>query len=62
MKKFKSDKLREECGVFGISNHDTFSKACEYANGAIIGSAFIRHLEREGVDRISAFTSQILGS
>jgi tryptophan synthase alpha chain len=47
---------------FGISNHDTFSKACEYANGAIIGSAFIRHLEREGVDRISAFTSQILGS
>jgi tryptophan synthase alpha chain len=47
---------------FGISNHDTFSKACEYANGAIIGSAFIRHLESEGVDGISAFTSQILGS
>ena len=22
MKKFKSDKLREECGVFGISNHE----------------------------------------
>ena len=47
---------------FGISNHDTFSKACEYANGAIIGSAFIRHLESEGVDRISEFTAQILGS
>jgi len=26
---------------FGISNHDTFAAACEYANGAIIGSAFI---------------------
>jgi tryptophan synthase alpha chain len=47
---------------FGISNHDTFSKACEYANGAIIGSAFIRHLEREGVDGISEFTTQIVGS
>jgi tryptophan synthase alpha chain len=29
---------------FGISNHDTFSKACNYANGAIIGSAFIKAL------------------
>ncbi len=27
---------------FGISNYDTFSKACKYANGAIIGSAFIK--------------------
>jgi tryptophan synthase alpha chain len=26
---------------FGISNHDTFATACKYANGAIIGSAFI---------------------
>ena len=26
---------------FGISNHTTFSKACEYGSGAIIGSAFI---------------------
>lgn len=29
---------------FGISNAETFSKACEYANGAIIGSAFIKTL------------------
>ncbi len=29
---------------FGISNHDTFSTACRYARGAIIGSAFIRAL------------------
>ncbi|HEY0029862.1 MAG TPA: tryptophan synthase subunit alpha [Bacteroidia bacterium] len=27
---------------FGISDNKTFSKACEYANGAIIGSAFIK--------------------
>ncbi len=26
---------------FGISTHDTFTAACKYANGAIIGSAFI---------------------
>lgn len=31
---------------FGISNHDTFSRACTYANGAIIGSAFIKILEQ----------------
>ncbi len=27
---------------FGISNHETFATACQYAHGAIIGSAFIR--------------------
>lgn len=31
---------------FGISNHETFSKACAHASGAIIGSAFIKVLER----------------
>ncbi len=29
---------------FGISNADTFKTACNYANGAIIGSAFIKTL------------------
>ncbi|MBV6655988.1 MAG: tryptophan synthase subunit alpha [Mameliella sp.] len=29
---------------FGISSHETFTTACQYANGAIIGSAFIRAL------------------
>lgn len=29
---------------FGISNHATFRTACQYAQGAIIGSAFIRAL------------------
>lgn len=31
---------------FGISNYKTFSTACAYANGAIIGSAFIRALAK----------------
>lgn len=30
---------------FGISNHETFSRACAYASGAIIGSAFIKMLK-----------------
>jgi len=31
---------------FGISNHETFSTACQYASGAIIGSAFIKVLQQ----------------
>ena len=34
---------------FGISDHQTFKKACDYARGAIIGSAFINVL-REASD------------
>lgn len=29
---------------FGIHDHETFAMACNQANGAIIGTAFIRHL------------------
>jgi tryptophan synthase alpha chain len=29
---------------FGISDHATFTNACKYANGAIIGSAFVKEL------------------
>lgn len=31
---------------FGISDNESFEKACAYANGAIIGSAFIKMLEK----------------
>ncbi|HKC68666.1 MAG TPA: tryptophan synthase subunit alpha, partial [Bacteroidia bacterium] len=31
---------------FGISNNETFEKACLHTNGAIIGSAFIKALEK----------------
>lgn len=30
---------------FGISNHATFSQACQYSSGAIVGSAFISLLK-----------------
>jgi len=33
---------------FGISSGETFRQACQYANGAIIGSAFVQALEKEG--------------
>jgi len=32
---------------FGISNKETFEKACLHTNGAIIGSAFIKVLEKD---------------
>lgn len=33
---------------FGIKDKQTFEAACKYANGAIIGSAYIKALEGEG--------------
>lgn len=39
-------KLANPCLIgFGISTRETFSKACEYAAGAIVGSAFINLLK-----------------
>lgn len=34
---------------FGISSKATFDKACQFANGAIIGSAFVKHLKADDV-------------
>lgn len=34
---------------FGISSKETFDKACQYANGAIIGSAFVKNLKSDNV-------------
>ena len=45
---------------FGINNNKTFKQATQYAKGAIIGSAFIKHLTKEGVGRINTFTNSIL--
>ena len=42
---------------FGISNHQTFSTACKYANGAIVGTAFINALKKE--TPIKEFIQQI---
>ena len=44
---------------FGISNSDTFTAATRHQKGAIIGSAFIKHLTTQGVDTISDFVQTI---
>lgn len=44
---------------FGINNNETFTQATQYAKGAIIGSAFIKHLTNQGVDSISEFIRTI---
>ncbi|WP_136466303.1 tryptophan synthase subunit alpha [Flagellimonas onchidii] len=44
---------------FGISNSQTFNQATEKAKGAIIGSAFIKHLSQHGADKIADFVTGI---
>ena len=44
---------------FGIKDAETFQAATKNAKGAIIGSAFIKHLTAHGVDGISSFAKQI---
>jgi tryptophan synthase alpha chain len=46
---------------FGIRDNDTFTQATTYAKGAIIGSAFIKHLKQDGINGISTFIQGILG-
>lgn len=40
---------------FGIADAETFQQATAFSKGAIIGSAFIRHLKHQGVDQIAHF-------
>tara|TARA_R110002049_G_scaffold3795_5_gene27598 strand:+ start:75626 stop:76390 length:765 start_codon:yes stop_codon:yes gene_type:complete len=42
---------------FGISDNKTFTQATTYAKGAIIGSAFIKHLTTKGRDTIKEFVT-----
>ena len=46
---------------FGISNRDTFDLATRSTSGAIIGSAFVKFLEKNGVDAIPDFIKGIRG-
>ena len=46
---------------FGISNHDTFDQATRSTSGAIIGSAFVKFLEKKGIDAIPEFIEGIRG-
>lgn len=45
---------------FGIKDRSTFQSACKYANGAIIGTAFIQALE--GTHDLKATVKQFLGT
>ena len=44
---------------FGISNAETFTTATPHAKGAIIGSAFIKHLQANTLDAIENFVTLI---
>jgi tryptophan synthase alpha chain len=44
---------------FGINNAETFQQATQSTAGAIIGSAFIKHLTKYGVDSIHDFIKTI---
>ena len=44
---------------FGISDKKTFTTACKYMNGAIIGSAFVKELDKKGTAGINNFIKQL---
>lgn len=44
---------------FGIKDAETFQAATKYAKGAIIGSAFIKHLAESGTGAVSTFVKSI---
>ena len=49
---------------FGISDNATFENACKYANGAIIGSAFVSSFKYDVKikDSVSEFVNTMLTS
>jgi tryptophan synthase alpha chain len=44
---------------FGIKDAETFKQATKTTNGAIIGSAFIKHLTAHGIDKTANFVNTI---
>ena len=61
LKRLESYKLKNPIMVgFGIKDKETFSTACKYANGAIIGTAYIKALE--GVSDVERATKNFLDS
>jgi len=58
--RIKSMNLKSNLVIgFGISDKETFDTACQYANGVIIGSAFIKELSKNGVNGIDNFIQSI---
>jgi tryptophan synthase alpha chain len=60
-KRIKAMQLKNPAIIgFGISNSTSFQKACEYASGAIVGSAFVKLLaEDDYLEKIPAFVKSI---
>jgi len=60
-KRIKAMQLKNPMIIgFGISNKINFDKACEYANGAIVGSAFVKLLgDDDYLNKIPAFIKSI---
>ena len=60
-KRIKAMQLKNPTIIgFGISKKANFDKACEYANGAIVGSAFVKLLgESDYLNKIPAFIKAI---
>tara|TARA_Y100000992_G_scaffold66975_1_gene41453 strand:- start:485 stop:1249 length:765 start_codon:yes stop_codon:yes gene_type:complete len=44
---------------FGVGNKETFNATVDYSKGAIIGSAFIKNLNENGIDSIDSFIKSI---
>ena len=60
LKRLKEMKLKNPIIVgFGIKDKETFESACKYANGAIVGTAYIKALDN-GTDINEATTKFIL--
>lgn len=63
LQKLKNLQLRNSILVgFGIKDKQTFKEACMYANGAIIGSAFVKALEGSGneEDSVKQFLKSVI--
>ncbi|MDB5131108.1 MAG: tryptophan synthase subunit alpha [Mucilaginibacter sp.] len=60
-KRIKAMQLKNPAIIgFGISDDKSFKKACEYAAGAIVGSAFVKLLGTEGyLEKIQGFVKSI---
>ena len=60
-KRIKAMNLKNPAIIgFGISDNASFTKACEYADGAIVGSKFVKLLGEPGyISKIPAFIKSI---
>ena len=59
-KRIESMKLKSKLLVgFGISNAETYQAAVAHSQGAIIGSAFIKHIEANGSQSVQPFVKTI---